>query len=230
MRIVWKEGIDGFTTTPFHPDASDSGTPTRFGAAMDLTRYDGTRLGAQFKSRMVGQNWQFNAFVEAQVAEGPPMEADPEPAAPTTADPARTNAPTDIKKTLGARGYEWNEDNFHHAVMEDDADAVKLFIKGGMSPDLKVDGSPVLTSAAMFGKVKAALALIAAGANPNASDGACTPIIRAASRGPVELIEALIKAGADVNAKAAGGGTALMLAQIMNRDDVVALLKKAGAK
>jgi ankyrin repeat protein len=82
----------------------------------------------------------------------------------------------------------------------------------------------------MFGKVKAALALIAAGANPNASDGACTPIIRAASRGPVELIEALIKAGADVNAKAAGGGTALMLAQIMNRDDVVALLKKAGAK
>jgi ankyrin repeat protein len=114
--------------------------------------------------------------------------------------------------------------------MDDDAEAVTLFIKGGMSPDLKVDGSPVLTSAAMFGKVKVALALIAAGANPNASDGACTPIIRAADKGPVELIEALIKAGADVNAKAAGGATALMLAEVMKRDDIVAVLKKAGAK
>lgn len=114
--------------------------------------------------------------------------------------------------------------------MEDDADAVMLFIRGGMSPDLKVGGSPILTTAAMFGRVTVALALIAAGANPNASDGACTPLIRAADQGPVELIEALIKAGADVNAKAAGGATALMLAETMQRADIVAVLKKAGAK
>ena len=57
-----------------------------------------------------------------------------------------------------------------------------------------------------------------------------TPLIWAAQTCSPRMVEALIKAGGNVNARAKGSATPLMMAEVMNRAEVVALLKKAGAK
>jgi hypothetical protein len=236
VRVVLRDGFDGLSTTPFHPDASDSGVATRFGAVIDLQAYDDQRLEANIKSRMVGQDWHFNAFVSGRIAQGPPIAPDPEPVMPTTSASSAPTTPTEIKKALGAKGYEWNGEGFFQAVMDDDGEAVQLFVKGGMPPDARDHtGAPVLLRAAGFGKVKALRALLDGGADPNATNGASFPVIDAANgcstqAGAAEAIAALIEAGADVNAKAGGGGTALMMAQVLKCQEVEAMLKKAGAR
>ena len=46
----------------------------------------------------------------------------------------------------------------------------------------------------------------------------------------VSSVQALLKAGADPNARAKGGATPLMFAEIFKRAEIEAILKKAGAK
>ena len=58
-----------------------------------------------------------------------------------------------------------------------------------------------------------------------------TPLMWAAENcKSVPLVKALVNAGADVNAKAKGGGTPLMMAEVFKCDEIVNILKKAGAK
>jgi ankyrin repeat protein len=51
-----------------------------------------------------------------------------------------------------------------------------------------------------------------------------------AGSGRLDIVNALIKAGADVNAKAENGETALMSAREYLKQDIVNVLKAAGAK
>jgi hypothetical protein len=238
LRMVWQEGMDGIATTPFHKSASDSGQPTRGGAVIDLTRYDERQLEAQFKSKMLGQNWHFNARFKGPVAQGAPMRAeDPGEAPPTTRTTSGGDA-SNLKRQVGRLGYEWTAEGFSNAVKEPSVEAVRLFLQGGMSANTKDDqGTAVLLFASAFcGRGMDAYeqiveALLAAGADVNVrNQNDSTPLIEAAMTCSPRLIGALIKAGADVNAKAKGGGTALMLAEVMKRDEIVAMLKKAGAK
>jgi ankyrin repeat protein len=108
-----------------------------------------------------------------------------------------------------------------------------------MSPDTKGSaGLPVVMYACMYcqhdsppGREAIALALIAAKANVNVKDdNDSTPLIWAMGSCGVEVVQALIDAGANVNARAKGGATPLMMARAMQRDDLVPLLEKAGAK
>ena len=104
VRMVWHEGFDGIATTPFHKDVADSGNVTRNGAILDLTRYDERELEAQFKSKMLGQSWHFNAFFKGKVSEGPPMKApDMDAPLPTTYVP-KGNDPNAIRREVGSRG------------------------------------------------------------------------------------------------------------------------------
>jgi len=75
-------------------------------------------------------------------------------------------------------------------------------------------------------------ALVAAKAKVDVTDmNNSTPLIWAANPGcPAEVTRTLIEAGANVNAKAKGGGTAMMLAKVYNRADIIKLLQAAGAK
>lgn len=74
-------------------------------------------------------------------------------------------------------------------------------------------------------------ALLAKGADVNLRGGnGVTPIMVAASASPPEVVQLLIEAGADVNAKTDEGEiTALSAAVEAGRDDIVQLLKRAGA-
>jgi len=57
-----------------------------------------------------------------------------------------------------------------------------------------------------------------------------TPLMMAAGNGNLEVVKFLVEKGADVNARAADGTTALGKAQAEKAEDVVAFLKKHGAK
>jgi ankyrin repeat protein len=63
-------------------------------------------------------------------------------------------------------------------------------------------------------------------------EGETTPLMHAAEGGHVELVRLFLAKGADVNARTENGGTALRAAgrAKSNKDQVVDMLKKAGAK
>ncbi len=74
-------------------------------------------------------------------------------------------------------------------------------------------------------------ALLAGGGPVDAKDeNGSTPLLWAAQLCDAEAVKALIAAKANVNAKAKGGATPLMMAGVFQRTEIVALLKKAGAK
>jgi Ankyrin repeats (3 copies) len=249
VRVVWKEGFDSLTATPYHSAIEDNGQPTEGGAIIDLRGYDERRLDAQIKSKALGQDWHFNASLKADVVSAPSTAddfADPVPVVPPTGLERDTKVeggpapdPTALKRTLGRLGYEYTGEAFSHAVKDANVEAVALFLRLGMSPDTKdSSGSPVLMSAAMMctrepagSRVEIVKALIAGKAKIDPKDeNGSTPLLWSVSvQCPTEMVEALLAAGANVNAQAKGGGTPLTFAKIYQRADLIALLQKAGA-
>jgi len=109
-----------------------------------------------------------------------------------------------------------------------DLDALKLFVEAGYSVDSKSnDGSPAIVSAAMFNHPEVVLYLIKAGADVNAVDGVnTTALMRIADKcDATDAVKALLKAGARTDVKAAGGATALQLAEWSQCDDNAAAIK-----
>ena len=64
---------------------------------------------------------------------------------------------------------------------------------------------------------------------PNPLDGN-TALMMAANRGAIDVVRMLIAAGADVNAKAKDGWTPLEAATMIGDEEIVELLKRAGAR
>ena len=250
IRIVWKEGFDSVTATPFHAALADNGQPTTGGAIIDLQAYDDKRLESQIKSKALGQDWHFNARLKADVQPAP-WDAedfgDPVPVlAPTglerdtKVEKGPAPSATELKRALGRHGYEYTGEAFSNAVKDGKLEAVELFLKIGMSADTKdAGGYPVLMSAAMMctrdpvgSRTDIVKALLGAKATVDPRDqNGSTPLLWAVStQCPADMVAAFIAAGANVNAKAKGGGTPMMFAKVFNRSDLIAMLRKAGAK
>jgi hypothetical protein len=111
---------------------------------------------------------------------------------------------------------------------------VRALLKKGADPNARgEDGSTALLKAVGAGSVETVKALAAGGADVNAAVArglgkGITPLMLAVEQ--AEIVKALLEKGADVNARSEAGLTALSLARQGKRQDIVRLLKEAGAK
>jgi hypothetical protein len=238
VRILWNVGVDTLYAVPYDAALPESGKRGSEHPTIDLRRYGDGRLDAEFKSKMLGQDWHFHANVKAAVASGGVAEIEPE-AEEADASPAG-GADAD-KKALGKMGYAYTDSMFFHAVADGSLDAVRLFLKSGMSANAhgKGDGHPMLLAAQQCAnqpetkpRSEILQALTAAGGDVRVKDeNGGTPLLWAVQTGcSSAAVSALLKAGADPNAKAKGGATPLMFAEVFQRTEIAEILRKAGAK
>ena len=242
VRLRWTYGTDGIAVTPYHRGIAESGRAFQRLVMLNLVALEDTEVDAEFKSKMLGQTWHFNAFVKAAVAKGgvATLEPDAEVLAesPSGAAPGGTDAAA-LKRKLGALGYEFRPDGFFQAIGDHNVEAVTLFLQAGMSPNLKNDQDRyALNHAVLFcgqdavaaSAVVVALVKAKGDVKSRDPDNKTTPLVGAVQSCTVEAVEALIAAGSDLSAKSAGGATALQLADIFQRTEIAAALRKAGAK
>lgn len=137
------------------------------------------------------------------------------------------------REELAGRGLEFSEASFFNHVKSGNTEIVRLFLSGGMSPDLRDQGFTPLLDAARTGHEEVASVLIAAGADINAADAyGVTALMFSLISGSVQTARELIGAGADVNSRDVDGRTALVEALTTENDippELIASLIEAGA-
>lgn len=116
-----------------------------------------------------------------------------------------------------------------NAVSTGDPQLVRMLLRHGANPSLgSNDQQTPLIIAAHHGYVEIVQLLIAAGANVNASEAryGFTALSSAAKEGHGYIVGILLAAGADSHALTKDGQTALQLASMHNRQDVIRILQK----
>ncbi len=242
VKLRWKYGFDSIAVVPYHSAIAETGRAFASLSTINLSALNDDRINAEFKSKMLGQTWFFNAIVKAAIVKGGTavLEPDVEVSLPAEASdaPGKGDA-TALKRALGAMGYEFTPDAFFHAIADRKVDAVKLFLRAGMSPNQKdADNHYALNYAVLFctqsqEESEAVIrALLAGKADVKTKDpqNGTTPLVGAVQSCSAGTVAALVKAGSDLTAKANSGMTAMQLAKIFGRQEVVAVLEKAGAK
>lgn len=236
VRILWRIGSDTVRAVPYDAKLPTSGQMGQESPTLDLRKYGSGRLDAEFKSKMLGQDWHFHANVKATVVPGGTLQYEREAMDFGSKEPGG-----DKKLALGKLGYAYTPESFHHAITDANLDAVRLFLSIGMSPNAhaKRDNHPMLMAAMgcgdqQGGKPRSEIleALVAGGGDVKAADGnGSTSLLWAVEGGcSASSIKALLKAGADPNSRARGGATPLMFADIYKRTELAGILKAAGAK
>jgi ankyrin repeat protein len=239
VRILWRVGTDTVRAVPYDAALPQSGRMGSERPTINLRAYGSGKLDAEFRSKMLGQDWHFHANVKAVVASGGVAELEEEAEEPSEAASAAGGG--DKKVALGKLGYEYTEEFFPHAVADGNLDAVRLFLEIGMSPNAhkKGDIHPMILAAQLCSnqpesKPRSAVleAMTAGGGDVKTKDeNGSTPLLWAVQTGcSPSAVTSLLKAGADPNTKAKGGATPLMFAEIFQRTEIAEILKKAGAK
>jgi len=240
VKLRWRYGADDIAVVPFHAAIPETGRAFASMSTVNLSALDDKRVNAEFKSKMLGQTWFFNAIVKAAIVAG--GTAVLEPGVPTpapTAGAAGEGGAMAAKRELAGMGYEFTPDAFFQAIGDRKAAAVAAFMKAGMSPNQKNDqkrfalNHAVLFCAQSADESAAVIQALVAGkadVKTKDPDNGTTALVGAVQSCSAAAVEALVKAGSDLTAKSNGGMTALGLAQIFQRSDVVAVLQKAGAK
>jgi hypothetical protein len=236
VRLAWRSGVDDVRVALYHPQFGQSGIAFPGQVLLSISALSEDHIAATVRSKQLGQVWAFAATFEADLAKG--GVAVLEPLAPTgrPAAPAPPAGPID---ELGARGLEFTDEDFFHAIVDGDVQAVRLFLRAGMSPNVTSTpgGSALMMAISMCTRPpvpehhEIVLALIDAKADVNVRDGNnSTPLIWAADKCEPRVIQALVDAGGEVNARANGGATPLMMAEVMGRTETAEILRRAGAK
>ena len=132
VRIRWKQGVDDVTVVPYHARVAESGRAFPNFATLNLSPYDEKRVDAEFKSKMLGQTWFFNALVKADVVKGGramlerDVDAVTTDATPTAAGGGTAANATALKRALGGMGYEFTPDAFFQAIGDHNPKAVTV--------------------------------------------------------------------------------------------------------
>lgn len=136
-------------------------------------------------------------------------------------------SPKQARRALIDKGYSYSRDDFAQSLQRADDEAVRLFLRAGMEPNVVSGGYAALEHAAPHRAIVERL--LAAGADPNANGGVTTPLVEAATHGDVETLTLLLNGGADPNLADATDGTPLMAASQRGATDQVNMLLAAGA-
>ncbi len=199
----------------FHPNLPD-GLSVR-----ELSRFDRKSVKApHLAGRLVlddpGNSFTYDVTFEAPIIHL--KEAiDPLPADASPADHALWR--------LKQLGIDFNESKFRSLILQDDVDAVKLFLQAGMP----VETEKALSEAVERGNPKMVKLLIDAGANVNKRDESGGSLVMAATMKP-EIMKLLIDAHADVTVPNNYKVDALAEAAEQGQNEVVKMLLAAGAK
>jgi ankyrin repeat protein len=121
---------------------------------------------------------------------------------------------------------------FTSAVAAGKMDIAGMLLDAGAKPDEGASGLTPLQFAASAGNVEMIRFLVKRGANVNygVKSGGQTALLSAIYGAHPEAVEALIELKADVNAKTKDGDTPLQAAMKGDQEDMVKILKAAGAK
>lgn len=154
-----------------------------------------------------------------------------------TGDIATTKSLLSHSVSVDALDSDVRETALMAAVEHHHADVAQLLLDRGANANLKDSkGNTALIQAAMDGDTILVMALLSRGANVNAqNDYAETPLSDAVINGHSDVVKLLLDHGANANWKyianpEADGKTLLEEAKNQNSYDIVALLRKAGAK
>jgi ankyrin repeat protein len=146
---------------------------------------------------------------------------------------ACSNPQRKAKAELEQIGIKFSEKEFYKNVVQGNTEIVRLFLRAGISPQVKIDDTTVLMEAARRAHNDIAIELINAGADINAQDSyGATPLIFAGISGASEVMVTLIKKGANVNAKDYMGRTALievLTSENEHKPGIIQTLIDAGA-
>jgi hypothetical protein len=239
VKLRWKYGFDSIAVVPYHSAISETGRAFAAMSTINLSALDDVRINAEFKSKMLGQTWFFNAIVKAAIARGGVAVLEPEIESLPPLTGEGKGDPATLKRALGAMGFEFTPDAFFQAIGDHNAKAVTLFLQAGMSPNQKNDQNRyALNHSVLFcaqsaeesAEVIQALLAGKADVKTKDPDNGTTPLVGAVQSCSAGAVKALVDAGSNLTAKSNGGTTALQLAKIYQRADVVSVLEKAGAK
>jgi len=242
LRLVWRKGSDDVVVALYHPQIVQSGLAFAGQSVLSINALSDDRVAGDARSKQLGQGWAFAAAFDGALATGGVAELEPvaarAPPRPPGGWPAPEGGPAGPVGALARLGHEFTEDEFFHTMLAGDLESVRLFLRGGMSPNVRSEpGGSALMMAISFctrppeeAHNAIVLALIEAKADVHVRDGNnSTPLIWAADKCGPAVIQALVAAGADVNARANGGATPLMMAEVLGRTENAAVLRKAGA-
>jgi hypothetical protein len=243
LKVRWGYGLDDVACVPYHADVAESGKTHRGYMILDLRALDEKKVRAHVRSKMLGQDWHFDARVEGNLRPGGVAELEPpaDEAAEVSGD-AQQDPVRDRKRALGRMGYEATPEGFDQAVRDGKAEAVRLFLEAGMDPNTRDSrGDHVMLTAALFcaygppdARGDVVLALLHGGSDVNEGKGrSAMTLIWAAQHCPPQVVAAMIAAGAEVNSRAPGGATPLMVTQFRQDgagQEIAEMLRKAGAR
>lgn len=114
-----------------------------------------------------------------------------------------------------------------HAASYGHTEIVKLLIEKGANVNAK---PPALTVAAWAGHAETVRVLLEAGAMVNAEDDGHTALTDAVRKDHRQVVQLLLVHGANVNARLPDGNTPLSWAKANKDEEMVKLLKTAGAR
>jgi hypothetical protein len=243
LKVRWGYGLDDVSCVPYHADVAESGRTHRGYMILDLTALDEKNVRAHVRSKMLGQDWHFDARVEGKLRPGGVVEIEP-PAdeAASVTDGEEQDPVRRAKRALGRMGYEATPEGFDYAVRDGKAEAVRLFLEVGMDPNTRDSrGDHVMFTAVSFcahgpadARGEVVLALLHGGSDVNEGKGrSALTLIWAAQYCSPQVVAAMITAGAEVNSRAPGGATPLMMTQFRQDaagQEIADMLRKAGAR